>query len=285
MPRAGSRRPLLGFPASSRGPAELLFLSSVRIITELCEEMPWKVLFFVTGSLAIPAPSISQTPPYPSNPGDPIHLQCVAPPGFQEAEFSLFHGDEVVQTLQAQAAQQGVVFTVTNVSEGLIAQYRCQYSVMGEVAKQFSDLSKPVNVTFPVNGLPTTTLPTPPSRVDPRGKKVASWITPLSLGLAGAFILIVVLVVGILMIRRVTKLQKKREQESCWTKINYTTSDMSFDNSLFSISMKMTPEDMDTHGTFTSSTVAPESFVPRKRPTSTSSIPELPEFSTFRSFE
>ncbi|XP_043820300.1 protein HIDE1 isoform X2 [Dromiciops gliroides] len=227
--------------------------------------MPWKVLFFVTGSLAIPAPSISQTPPYPSNPGDPIHLQCVAPPGFQGAEFSLFHGAGVIQTLQAQEAQQGVVFTVTNGSEGLTGQYRCQYSVMGEIAKQFSNLSKPVNVTFPV----------------------PSWILPLSLSLAGAFIFIVILVVAILMIRRVkvTNLQKKREQESCWTKINYTTSDMSFDNSLFSISMKMTPEDMDTCGTFTSSTLAPEPFVPRKRPTSTSSNPELPEFSTFRSFE
>ncbi|XP_027706708.1 protein HIDE1 isoform X2 [Vombatus ursinus] len=233
-----------------------LFLSSVRIITELSEEMPWKVLFFVTGSLAIPAPSISQIPPYPSNPGDPIHLQCLASPGFQEAEFSLFHGDGMVQALQAQEAQQGVVFTVTNTSEGLTVQYQCQYSVMGEIAKQFSDLSKPVNVTFPVYVLPATTLPTSPSKVDPLGKKV-----------------------------KVTNLQKKREQESCWTKINYTTSDMSFDNSLFSISMKMTPEDVDTHGTFTSSTLAPEPFVPRKRPTSTSSIPELPEFSTFRSFE
>ncbi|XP_074059518.1 protein HIDE1 [Macrotis lagotis] len=226
--------------------------------------MPWKVFFFVTGSLAIPAPSIFQIPPYPSNPGDPIHLQCVAPLGFQVAEFSLFHGDGVVQTLKAQDTQQGVVFTVTNVSS-LSTQYQCQYSVMGEVAKQLSDLSKPVNVTFPVS----------------------SWILTLSLSLAGAFILIVMLVVAILVIRRVkaTNLQKKREKESCWTKINYTTSDMSFDNSLFSISMKMTPENMDTQGTYNSSTLAPESFAPRKRPTSTSSTPELPEFSTFRSFE
>ncbi|XP_044540058.1 protein HIDE1 [Gracilinanus agilis] len=227
--------------------------------------MPWKLLFFVTGSLAIPAPSISQIPPYPSNPGDPIHLQCVAPSSFQEAEFSLFHGDGLVQTLQTDKAQQGVVFTVTNVSEGLSAQYKCQYSVMGEIAKQFSDLSEPVNVTF----------------------SEPSWILPLSLSLAGAFIFIVMLVVAILMIRRVkvTNLQKKREQESCWTKINYTTSDMSFDNSLFSISMKMPPEDMDTHGTFTSSTLAPEPLVPRKRPTSTSSTSEIPEFSTFRSLD
>ncbi|XP_074168143.1 protein HIDE1 isoform X1 [Sminthopsis crassicaudata] len=239
--------------------------------------MPWKVLFFVTGSLAIPAPSISQTPPYPSKPGDPIHLQCMAPPGFQKVEFSLFQEDGVVQTLQAQEAQQGVVFTVANVSEGLTAQYQCQYSVMGEIAKQFSDFSKPVNVTFPVYGLPTTTLPTAP---------VPSWILPLSLSLAGALILIVMLVVAILKIRqvKVKNLQKKREQESCWTKINYTTSDMSFDNSLFSISMKMPPEDMETHGIFTSSTLTAEPFVPRKRPTSTST-PELPEFSTFRSFE
>ncbi|XP_039766400.1 protein HIDE1 isoform X5 [Ornithorhynchus anatinus] len=84
---------------------------------------------------------------------------------------------------------------------------------------------------------------------------------------------------------RIAKLQKKRQRESCWTEANYSTTDMSFNNTLFSISMKMAPEDMDTTlESFTSSSTGPESLVPKKRPMSTSS-PETPEFTTFRSSE
>ncbi|XP_058514028.1 protein HIDE1 isoform X2 [Ochotona princeps] len=67
------------------------------------------------------------------------------------------------------------------------------------------------------------------------------------------------------------KLQRKRERDSCWAQISFRSSDMAFDNSLFSISMKASSD--DDPGALDG---------PRKRPTSTSSSPEPPEFSTFR---
>lgn len=78
---------------------------------------------------------------------------------------------------------------------------------------------------------------------------------------------------------KVKNLQKKRERESCWAQINFSTSDMAFDNSLFAISTKMTCE--EDSGAMDAS---PDNSGPRKRPTSTSSSPEppAPDFSTFR---
>ncbi|XP_025719131.1 protein HIDE1 isoform X2 [Callorhinus ursinus] len=82
---------------------------------------------------------------------------------------------------------------------------------------------------------------------------------------------------------KVKNLQKKRERESCWVQINFATTDMTFDNSLFAISMKMNPEeDAATLDACSGTAETPGNSGPRKRPTSTSSSPEPPEFSTFR---
>ncbi|CAH6856986.1 AB124611 [Phodopus roborovskii] len=179
-------------------------------------EMPWTILLFASGSLAIPAPSIFLVPPYPSSQDDPIYISCTAPEDFLGANFTLFQGGEVVQLLQAPSDQPGVTFSVTG-SETAGGNFRCQFSVMGEHSQpQLSDHSQPVHVSFPA---------------------------------------------------KIRNLQKQRERESCWAQINFTNTDMSFDNSLFAISMKMTQEDLDEH---------------QKRPTSTSSSAALPEFSTFR---
>ncbi|XP_006875226.1 PREDICTED: protein HIDE1 [Chrysochloris asiatica] len=230
--------------------------------------MPWTILLFAAGSLAIPAPSILLVPPHPSSQEDPIYIMCMASRDFPGANFTLYHGGQVVQILQAPANQVGVMFNLSgggSSNEGQGGTFRCQYGVIGEHSQaQLSDLSEPVHVTFPV---PT-------------------WILALSLSLAGALLLLVVLVAVVMVIRKVkvTNLQKKRERESCWAQINFATTDMSFDNSLFAISMKNTSEeDMATLDAHSGSTVASGISGPRKRPTSTSSSPELPEFSTFRS--
>ncbi|XP_039766399.1 protein HIDE1 isoform X4 [Ornithorhynchus anatinus] len=214
----------------------ILRSSNSRITSESCEKMPWRILVLVAalGFLAIPAPSISLTSRAGDDGGDSISIQCVAPEGLKGATFILFKGEEAVQTVQAPETQPGINITLTNSSREALGQYRCQYVVIGEVGKQFSNLSEPGNITFTV---------------------------------------------------RIAKLQKKRQRESCWTEANYSTTDMSFNNTLFSISMKMAPEDMDTTlESFTSSSTGPESLVPKKRPMSTSS-PETPEFTTFRSSE
>ncbi|XP_041619123.1 protein HIDE1 isoform X3 [Vulpes lagopus] len=88
-----------------------------------------------------------------------------------------------------------------------------------------------------------------------------TWILALSLSLAG-----VLLLAGLVTVAVVVR------------------KDMTFDNSLFAISMTMNPEeDAVTVDACSDSTETPGSSGPRKRPTSTSSSPEPPEFSTFRS--
>ncbi|KAB1259645.1 Protein HIDE1 [Camelus dromedarius] len=247
--------------------------------------MPWTVLLFAAGSLAIPAPSILLVPPHPSSQEDPIHISCVAPGDFRGANFTLYQGEQVVQLLQAPSDQLGVTFNLSGGSrEAPRGPFRCQYGVLGEHRQpQLSNLSEPVHVSFPV---PT-------------------WILALSLSLAGAFLLLAGLVVVAVVVRKVKvkQLQKKRasqnktpagdksspspkclcrERESCWAQINFATTDMSFDNTLFTISKMSLEEDAATLDGPSGSTVTPGNSGPRKRPTSTSSSPEPQEFITFR---
>lgn len=214
--------------------------------------MPWTILLFASGSLAIPAPSIFLAPPLPSSSEDPIYISCTAPEDIRGANFTLFRGGEVVQFLQAPSDQPGVTFNVTGGGgEAAGGSFRCRYGVEGEHGEpQLSDLSQQVQVSLPV---PT-------------------WILALSLSLAGAVLLSGLVAITVLVRKAKAKnLQKQRERESCWAQINFTNADMSFDNSLFAVSTKMTQED----------SVATLDSGPRKRPTSSSS-PEPPEFSTFR---
>ncbi|XP_066202410.1 protein HIDE1 [Saccopteryx leptura] len=226
--------------------------------------MPWTFLLFAAGSMAIPAPSILLVPPHPSSQEDPIYIECMAPMGFLGANFTLYGGEKVVQLLQAPEDQLGVIFNLSGSSwEATRGTFHCQYGVLGEHKQpQLSALSEPVYVSFPVR----------------------TWILALSLSLAGALLLAGLVTLAVVIRKvKIKRLQKKRERESCWAQINFTTTDMSFDNSLFAISMKMTAEgDTATLDACSDSTAAPENSGPRKRPTSTPSSPAPLEFSTFR---
>uniref|UniRef100_A0A452S9K0 Chromosome 19 open reading frame 38 n=1 Tax=Ursus americanus TaxID=9643 RepID=A0A452S9K0_URSAM len=179
-------------------------------------EMPWTVLLFAAGSLAIPAPSILLVPPHPSSQEDPIHIACVAPGGFPGANFTLYRGGQVVQLLQAPADQLRVTFNLSGGgTEAPGGPFSCQYGVLGEHKQpQLSDLSESMSVSFP-------------------GKTLLQ-----------AF--------------------AAQERESCWAQINFATT---------GAYPKMNPEE---------GAATPGSSGARKRPTSTSSSPEPPEFSTFR---
>nr|XP_019819733.1 PREDICTED: protein HIDE1 isoform X1 [Bos indicus] len=166
--------------------------------------MPWIVLLFAAGSLAIPAPSIMLVPPHPSSKEDPIHISCMAPRGFPGANFTLYQDGEVVELLKAPKDQLRVIFNLSGGSREVRGgPFCCQYSVLGENRQpQLSNLSEPVHVSFPV---PT-------------------WILALSLSLAGAALLLAGLVIIALIIRKVKvkNLNKRRERESCWVNIATT---------------------------------------------------------------
>ncbi|XP_011378601.1 protein HIDE1 [Pteropus vampyrus] len=226
--------------------------------------MPWTVLLFAAGSMAIQAPSILLVPPYPSSQEAPVYIECKAPRGFLGANFTLYQGEHVVQLMQAPPDQHRVTFELSGGSWKAAGRtFHCQYSVLGEHRQpQLSDLSEPVYISFPV---PT-------------------WILALSLSLSGVFLIAGMMAIAMLIRKvKVKQLQKKRERASCWAQIDFTTTDMSFDNSLFTIPTKMTSEgDVATLDARSGSTATSDNSQPRKRPTSTSSLPEPPEFSTFR---
>uniref|UniRef100_A0A8C0LK48 Chromosome 19 open reading frame 38 n=1 Tax=Canis lupus dingo TaxID=286419 RepID=A0A8C0LK48_CANLU len=218
--------------------------------------MPWTVLLFAAGSLAIPAPSILLVPPHPSSQEDPIHIACVAPVGFPGANFTLYRGGQVVQFLQASADQLRVTFNVTGGDrEAPGATFCCQYGVLAEHRQErLSDLSKPLQVSFPG---PT-------------------WILALSLSLAG-----VLLLAGLVTVAVVVRKGNSRQRK-------YSSGILKPQITLFSVfppwTKTMNPEeDAVTVDACSDSTETPGSSGPRKRPTSTSSSPEPPEFSTFRS--
>ncbi|XP_014652456.1 PREDICTED: protein HIDE1 [Ceratotherium simum simum] len=226
--------------------------------------MPWTVLLFAAGSLAIPAPSILLVRPHPSSQEDPIYIQCEAPSGYPGANFTLYQGERKVQLLQAPADQLRVTFNVSDGGkEAHGGIFRCQYGVLGEdMRPQLSETSETLHVS-----------------------PASSRILVLSLSLVGALLLLAGLVTTAVVVRKVKakNLQKKRERESCWAHINFPTTDMSFDNSLFTMSSKMTLEgDTATTDAHSGSAVTPGSSESRKRPTCTPSSPEPPEFSTFR---
>ncbi|XP_036010985.1 protein HIDE1 isoform X1 [Mus musculus] len=173
-------------------------------------EMPWTILLFASGSLAIPAPSISLVPPYPSSHEDPIYISCTAPGDILGANFTLFRGGEVVQLLQAPSDRPDVTFNVTGGGSGgggeaAGGNFCCQYGVMGEHSQpQLSDFSQQVQVSFPV---PT-------------------WILALSLSLAGAVLFSGLVAITVLVRKAKAKnLQKQRERESCWAQINFTNTE------------------------------------------------------------
>nr|XP_025037096.1 protein HIDE1 [Pelodiscus sinensis] len=67
----------------------------------------------------------------------------------------------------------------------------------------------------------------------------STWLLPVTLGVGGVLLLSVGLVVAVVAVRRVNsrRRQLKRDQDSCWTERNFPTTDMSFDNCLFTVSV------------------------------------------------
>ncbi|XP_038235340.1 protein HIDE1 isoform X6 [Dermochelys coriacea] len=243
-------------------------LSSYCLFTQrsrmLSRKMSLRILFLLAGSLA--DPSLTPAPLFyldmtsdPPAQGDSARLMCIAPKAYVDSEFWLLKTDlaQPVQTLFASEAQHYVTFILENITRKDAGQYRCKYYSYNGSARQMSEFSNMVEIA--VAGSP--------------------WLLPVSLSMAGALLLIVGLVVAVVAVRRVNirRQQLKRDRESCWTETSFPTTDMSFDNCLFTVSAKM---DLEATGS-QDACISPGS---RKRLSSASSL-GTNSFSTFKSLQ
>ncbi|XP_038235339.1 protein HIDE1 isoform X3 [Dermochelys coriacea] len=256
-------------------------LSSYCLFTQrsrmLSRKMSLRILFLLAGSLA--DPSLTPAPLFyldmtsdPPAQGDSARLMCIAPKAYVDSEFWLLKTDlaQPVQTLFASEAQHYVTFILENITRKDAGQYRCKYYSYNGSARQMSEFSNMVEIA--VAGSP--------------------WLLPVSLSMAGALLLIVGLVVAVVAVRRGTRnvetgswaacvnirrQQLKRDRESCWTETSFPTTDMSFDNCLFTVSAKM---DLEATGS-QDACISPGS---RKRLSSASSL-GTNSFSTFKSLQ
>ncbi|XP_024062899.1 protein HIDE1 isoform X3 [Terrapene carolina triunguis] len=256
-----------------------LLLSSHQRSRTLSRKMSLRILFLLAGSLA--GPSLTPAPLFyldvssdPPARGDSARLVCIAPRAYVESEFWLLKMDlaQPVQTLFASEAQHQVTFILGNVTGKDAGQYRCRYRRYNESAWQMSKFSNVVEIAMAA----TPTAPPPASTAAPEG---SPWLLPVTLSVAGALLLTVGLVVAVVAVRRVNarRQQLKRDRESCWTERNFPTTDMSFDNGLFTVSVKM---DLEATGS-QDACISPGS---RKSLRSASSL-GTNSFSTFKSLQ
>ncbi|XP_074791345.1 protein HIDE1 [Natator depressus] len=256
-----------------------LLLSIYQRSRMLRRKMSLRILFLLAGSLA--GPSLTPAPLFyldmssdPPARGDSARLVCIAPKAYVDSEFWLLKTDLAppVQTLFASEAQHRVTFILENITRKDAGQYRCKYHSYNGSARQMSEFSDIVEIAVAA----TPTAPPPVSMAAPEG---SPWLLPVSLSVAGALLLTVGLVVAVVAVRRVNvrRQQLKRDRESCWTETNFPTTDMSFDNCLFTVSVKM---DLEATGS-QDACISPGS---RKRLSSASSL-GTNSFSTFKSLQ
>ncbi|CAM5169764.1 unnamed protein product [Eretmochelys imbricata] len=268
-----------------------LLLSIYQRSRMLCRKMSLRILFLLAGSLA--GPSLTPAPLFyldmssdPPARGDSARLVCIAPKAYVDSEFWLLKTGlaQPVQMLFASEAQHRVTFILENITGKDAGQYRCKYHSYSGSARQMSEFSNVVEIAVAA----TPTAPPPVSMAAPEG---SPWLLPVSLSVAGALLLTVGLVVAVVAVRRgtrnaetgswaafnVRRQQLKRDRESCWTETNFPTTDMSFDNCLFTVSAKM---DLEATGS-QDACISPGS---RKRLSSASSL-GTNSFSTFKSLQ
>nr|XP_020647214.1 protein HIDE1 isoform X2 [Pogona vitticeps] len=240
-------------------------------------KMNMKILVLLSGSLMasslFPAPlillgTVSDCPIE----GESVDIACYAPGAFMDAWFSLFKDDQTraVQTLPAAETHHHVIFILKNITTRDKGQYRCQYGLFNRSEFKLSQFSQILQI--PVGECAFTT--SSPKDL-PRSKDSISWVVPTAVSVAGVLLLVLTLVVAMVATGRLKeRRQKKREMDSCWTETSYPTTEISFDNCMFTVSMKPDKEAVENQSTWISLAMA-------ARLSSSSSV-EKPAFCTFR---
>ncbi|CAI5796348.1 protein HIDE1 isoform X1 [Podarcis lilfordi] len=248
----------------------------------LHKTMDLKILFLLlagswVASSLLPSPLIfldvlSET----LNEGDSIKIACLAPRQYKDALFYLFkvsHG-EPLQVVHAAEAQHQVIFLLENITRSDGGQYKCQFGVYNGSALKPSEFSNLLEITVEASSL-TTFPPTAQPRSDSKGP---FWVLPVVLSVVGVLLLAVILLVAAIALRRFKERRKKqRVLDSCWTETSYPTTETSFDNSMYTITMKTDQETIENNGAWISSATS-------TRLSSRCSV-EKPDFCTFRGSE
>ncbi|XP_040983301.1 protein HIDE1 isoform X1 [Aquila chrysaetos chrysaetos] len=239
--------------------------------------MRLEFLLFVAGAMA--APRLSPPPLgllFQEDGGSP-KISCFAPQSYAGSTFELFAtgADVPAQSVSANPGQHKVDFTLDGTALASRC-YRCRYRSYNGSAWQMSAFSMEivVNASGDAGCHPPTAAPTGrPLPTSTTLRQDRSWLLPVAISVAGLVLLLLAAAAVVACRVKARRQRAKRQQASCWTETRYPTTELSYDNCVYAVSVNAQPGAADGTGT---PPVSPQRY-PQASP------PMASHFSTFRS--
>ncbi|XP_074881246.1 protein HIDE1 isoform X1 [Buteo buteo] len=239
--------------------------------------MRLEFLLFVAGAMAAPRLSPLPLGLLFQEDGGSLKITCIAPESYTGSTFELFAmgADVPAQSVSANPGQHKVDFTLDGTALASRC-YRCRYRSYNGSAWQMSAFS----MEIVVNALGDTGCHPPPAA--PTGhplptsttlRQDRSWLLPVAISVAVLVLLLLAAAVVVACRVEARRQRAKRQQASCWTEMQYPTTELSYDNCAYTVSMNAQPGAANGTGTRPAS--------PQRYPQA--SPPAAPHFSTFRS--
>ncbi|XP_054039507.1 protein HIDE1 isoform X1 [Rissa tridactyla] len=236
--------------------------------------MKLEFLLLVAG--AVTAPTLSPPPLGLLSPedGGPPKITCFAPRSYAGSTFELFAVGASVptQSISAEPGEHRVDFTLDEATPASRC-YRCRYRSHNSSAWQVSAFSMEivVNASSDAGCHPSTTADTGhPLPTSTTLRQDQSWLLPVAVSMASLVLLLLAAAAVAAWQAEARRQRAKRQPASCWTETRYPTTELSYDNCIYAVSVNMPPGPGD--GTGTSPQIDPRA-----------SPPAAPHFSTFRS--
>ncbi|XP_072704660.1 protein HIDE1 isoform X1 [Ciconia boyciana] len=203
--------------------------------------MRLELLLFVTGAVA--APGLSPPPLGLLSQGDggPLKISCFAPRSYTGSTFELFvvGAGVPVQSVSAKPGQHKADFTLDGATPASRC-YWCRYRSSNGSAWQMSAFSTEimVNASGDAGCQPPTATPTgqplPTSTALWQGR---SWLLPVAVSVAGLVLLLLAAAAAAAWQVEARRQRAKRQQASCWTETRYPTTELSYDNCAYAITV------------------------------------------------
>ncbi|XP_067170729.1 protein HIDE1 isoform X2 [Apteryx mantelli] len=202
--------------------------------------MMMKFLFLVAGAVAAPELSPPPLGLLSGEEGGPVRISCFAPRNYAGSTFELFGvgASRPVQSVSAEPGQYKVDFVLDGAALGFRC-YRCRYRSYNGSAWQSSHFSTEimVNASADSSCAPPAVPTGPPWPTATTLRQDRSWLLPVALSAAGLVLLVAVLAVVAQRVKA-RRQQTKRDQESCWTETRYPTTELSYENCTFAVSLE-----------------------------------------------